>query len=310
MKKLRESITHYTLSTPRKRTKHLWAQYSSVARRSPIRNRLSLTTTQINNVLILKVNYWTRMQRRKRQADTDSFKIKNSGGKKTGTRHGWEMVGERRGKGENWERLLTSRTWTLSKVLFECKILVRKRAAPTVDIGKLHWKKRGQILHNFYFAKNHIQREEVLVSSSFSDLCSPIATQSGGQRHWTAKSAKWLKWTKNELNGMKHELNGMKHDMVWYDLIDQFRIRTLPNRLTTSAHLTRSTWFTSTFFAKWLSQTIAARFGNSRAICENCRSLETRHDMSTKLSERTWTRRNLREENCTIEDASGERRGW
>lgn len=94
MKKLRESITHYTLSTPRKRTKHLWAQYSSVARRSPIRNRLSLTTTQINNVLILKVNYWTRMQRRKRQADTDSFKIKNSGGKKTGTRHGWEMVGE------------------------------------------------------------------------------------------------------------------------------------------------------------------------------------------------------------------------
>lgn len=32
----------------------------------------------------------------------------------------------------------------------------------------------------------------------------------------------------------------MKHDMVWYDLIDQFRIRTLPNRLTTSAHLTRS----------------------------------------------------------------------
>jgi len=203
MKKLRESITHYTLSTPRKRTKHLWAQYSSVARRSPIRNRLSLTTTQINNVLILKVNYWTRMQRRKRQADTDSFKIKNSGGKKTGTRHGWEMVGERRMKGGNWERLLTSRTWTLSKVLFEMWTFCQKTCGAygwyrQTSLEKT-WSNSAQLL----LCKNSYPERG---GSSFLFVFRPLFTDINTKRKATSLNCEVCFWEKPTLNWLRTTL--------------------------------------------------------------------------------------------------------
>jgi hypothetical protein len=130
--------------------------------------------------------------------------------------------------------------WDSIKILEKACTFEKERAATLVDIGNLHWKRDGQILNNFHFAKNQLQIQQRGGSSFFIFLLRFLIVEFPdiNTRRW-ATSLEYLlsmkispifhNISKKLLTENLTKKNDM-NDVTCYDLVDLFLSRTWNSR--------------------------------------------------------------------------------